>query len=100
MIVAILLLTVILGLGIVILAGRGDKLIAGYNTAEEERKRFNLKRLRIVTFVTITMSGVAVTYPFLVGRESDVSVLLSSSFAVIPIVILGLTLANTWCVRK
>ena len=36
-------------IGIVILIGKGDWLIAGYNTAsEEERKKVNIVRLRIV----------------------------------------------------
>ena len=40
---------------IVFLMGKGDKLIAGYNTAsEEERKTIDIKRLRIVMAVLST----------------------------------------------
>ena len=36
-------------LAIVFLTGKGDKLIAGYNTAsEEERQQVNIHRLRIL----------------------------------------------------
>ena len=36
-------------LAIVFYLGKGDKLIAGYNTAsEEERKKVNIQRLRIL----------------------------------------------------
>ncbi|MBO4315543.1 MAG: DUF3784 domain-containing protein, partial [Prevotella sp.] len=38
MIVAIVLIVIMFTLGIVILSGKGDNLIAGYNTASEEER--------------------------------------------------------------
>ena len=36
-------------LGIIVLAGKGDMLIAGYNTApKEEKEKVNIKRLRLL----------------------------------------------------
>ena len=47
MIVLIFLAAVLLVMGIIILIGKGDNLIAGYNTAsQEERSKYNIKRLR------------------------------------------------------
>ena len=47
MIVLIILATIMLIMGIIILIGKGDNLIAGYNTAsKEERSQYNVKRLR------------------------------------------------------
>lgn len=48
-------------IGIVILIGKGDWLIAGYNTAsEEERKKVNIIRLRIVMAIICWLSAVFV----------------------------------------
>lgn len=48
-------------IGIVILIGKGDWLIAGYNTAsEEERKKVNIVRLRIVMAIICWLSAVFV----------------------------------------
>lgn len=45
-------------LGVVILAGKGDFLIAGYNTAsKEERDKVNIKRLRLLIAVLLFLCG-------------------------------------------
>ena len=65
MIVAIVLIVIMFTLGIVILSGKGDNLIAGYNTAsEEERREVNIKRLRIV------VAGICFLTPILIGIPS------------------------------
>lgn len=47
MIVVILVAALLLVMGIVILLGKGDNLIAGYNTAsEQEKAKYDIKRLR------------------------------------------------------
>jgi hypothetical protein len=49
MILTYLLAALFIVLAIVFLMGKGDKLIAGYNTAsEEEKKKVNITRLRIL----------------------------------------------------
>ena len=49
MIVSIVFAVMFLVLAVIFLMGKGDMLIAGYNTAsEEERKTIDIKRLRIV----------------------------------------------------
>lgn len=54
-------------IGIVILIGKGDRLIAGYNTAsEEERKKVNIIRLRIVMAIICWLSaGFVLLIPYL-----------------------------------
>lgn len=47
MIVLIIVAAMLAIMGVVILAGKGDNLIAGYNTAsKEEREKYDVKRLR------------------------------------------------------
>ena len=47
MIVLLIVAAPLLIMGIVILVGKGDNLIAGYNTAsKEEKSQYNIKRLR------------------------------------------------------
>ena len=54
-------------IGLVILIGKGDWLIAGYNTAsEEERKKVNIVRLRIVMAIICWLSaGFVLLIPYL-----------------------------------
>ena len=49
MIVQIIIASFLAVLGIIVLAGKGDMLIAGYNTAsKEEKEKVNIKRLRLL----------------------------------------------------
>ena len=46
-------------LAIILLMGKGDMLIAGYNTAsEEERNKVDIKRLRIVMAILMVITAV------------------------------------------
>lgn len=50
MIVLIIIAAILVIMGILILIGRGDNLIAGYNTASErEKAQYNVKRLRALS---------------------------------------------------
>ena len=98
---AIVIIVIMFVLGIVILSGKGDNLIAGYNTAsEEERKEVNIKRLRIVVAGICILSPVVIGLPVFIGKEGDASLHLLTAFCVILMTIVGLVLANTWCKRK
>ena len=49
MIIIIMVAAVVAVVGIVILAGKGDWLIAGYNTSSpEEREKYDIRRLRLL----------------------------------------------------
>ncbi len=83
-------------LAAVILAGKGDMLIAGYNTASaEERRRVNVKRLRLlVGSLLLVVAAMCVLKAFgLVAQSVPLLVL-------IPLCIVTLILANTWAVKR
>lgn len=84
-------------LGIVMLLGKGDKLIAGYNTAsEEEREKVNIVRLRIVMMIVCLLTSVfflALSY----FGDSYVPVLTPVFFVVLAICVI---IANTWAKKK
>ena len=101
MIVAIIIFVIMFVLGMVILSGKGDNLIAGYNTAsEEEREEVNVKRLRIVVAGICILSPVVIGLPVFIGKEGDASLHLFTAFCVILMTIIVVILANTWCKRK
>ena len=84
-------------LGIVMLLGKGDKLIAGYNTAsEEEREKVNIVRLRIVMMIVCLFSSVFLLALSYFG-DSYVPVLTAVFFVVLAIC--GI-IANTWAKKK
>ena len=101
MIVAVVTIVIMFALGVVILSGKGDNLIAGYNTAsEEERQEVNIKRLRIVVAGICILTPILIGIPVFIGKEGDASLHLFTVFCVILMTIIGLVLANTWCKRK
>ena len=78
-------------MGIVILLGKGDMLISGYNTASpEERAQYNIRRLRLVIGIgIIAVAGVVLLDAFLNLRWLIIA-------TVLPISILIVILSNTW----
>ena len=98
---AIVIIVIMFVLGMVILSGKGDNLIAGYNTAsEEERREVNIKRLRIVVAGICILSPVVIGLPVFIGKEGDTSLHLFTAFCVFLMTIFVVILANTWCKRK
>lgn len=98
MIVLIILATIMLIMGIIILIGKGDNLIAGYNTAsKEERSQYNIKRLRglIGGFLLILA-------PMMVLLLSEESIAAGFSFIALTFVlcIILVILANTWAKKN
>ncbi|MBO4692549.1 MAG: DUF3784 domain-containing protein [Bacteroidales bacterium] len=95
MIVIIIIAALLLVMGIVILIGKGDNLIAGYNTAsEEERAKYNVKKLRgliggfIIVLAPLMVLFLAVDSSKHAGFEfAAVTTLLA---------IILIILANTW----
>ena len=86
-------------LAAVILTGYGDGLIAGYNTAkEEERKQFNMKRLRAVVAALILFITAFVWYAALI--DDSVAILLGGLPVLIFGYVAGIIIANTWCKNK
>ena len=86
-------------LAFVILKGKGDGLIAGYNTASKEKQeKYNIKRLRIVVAAMIlfvpAMIMVAACFDDITGITLDFLPVLLIGVAV------GIILVFTWCKKK
>ena len=84
-------------MGIIIAFGKGDNLIAGYNTASrEEKEKVNIKRLRLVTVIMLLLSSIFVAFlPFASQMLQYVMIAVLVFLAVIFIII-----ANTWCKKN
>ncbi len=88
-------------MAVLILSGKGDGLIAGYNTAsEEERAQVNVKRLRLVLANVLILTAVAIPVPVLMGRQNDVRLVLCMCGGIMVITLVAVILANTWCRKK
>lgn len=98
MIVSIIIAALLLIMGIIILIGKGDNLIAGYNTAsKEERAQYNIKRLRgLIGGVLIVLAPVMV----LTLREESMTSTWSFIAVTIVLCIVVVILANTWAKKK
>lgn len=98
MIIVIVIAVLLLVMGIVILIGKGDNLIAGYNTAsQEERAKYNIKRLR--GLIGGFMIALAPMMLLLAVGPAPTSVLAFSSLVVFFSIIIVI-LANTWAKKK
>ena len=86
-------------LAIIFLIGKGDKLIAGYNTAsEEERNEFNIHRLRLLmAIISVLTAGLCCILP-VIGKEKENVV--GATFVFIIVTFVFVILANTWAKKK
>ncbi len=84
---------------IVFLMGKGDKLIAGYNTAsEQERAKINIKRLRVLmAILSVITAGYLCVLPIIGDNPQDQ---MGGIFVFFAITIIFIILANTWAKKK
>ena len=97
MIVVIIVAALTAIMGIVVLAGKGDMLIAGYNTASKaEREKYDIKRLRLVIGILLIIVGL------LCLLLLDESLEAGFAFASVTLTLtaVALALANTWAKKK
>ena len=89
----------ILVFAIVFLMGKGDKLIAGYNTAsEEEKRKVDIHKLRILmAIISVITAGYVSILPIIGDNPQDQMV---GMFVFFAITILFVILANTWAKKK
>lgn len=86
-------------LGVVILMGKGDWLIAGYNIAsKEEKKKVNILRLRWIIAVICWISAVYTMLLLFLDGKPLMQGIVTCGFIVI--VLLALIMSNTWAKRK
>lgn len=97
MITLIIVAAIFVIMGVVILIGKGDNLIAGYNTAsQKERAQYNIKRLRgLIGGLLIVLAPML----FLLLGETIAA---TGSFAALTVIlcIIVVILANTWAKKK
>ena len=97
MIFSLLLAAIFLLLAVIFLVGKGDMLIAGYNTAdEEERNKVNIKRLRLLMAILSVLSSAFCGFlPFIDKKGVDYL-----GIIFILVVFVFIILANTWAKKK
>ena len=79
---------------IVLLIGKGDFLIAGYNTARKEAKeKCNIKRLRFIMGTGFVLLSALLTFKDAMGHGLFIAATLS-------FVVVAVILANTWAIKK
>ncbi|MBP3227852.1 MAG: DUF3784 domain-containing protein [Bacteroidaceae bacterium] len=101
MFVSLLILTLTVVLAAVIVSGKGDWLIAGYNRMKAaERARVHLRRLRIVVAATLVGTGAVIVLPYFTDHSENIIAHLLSAAGVTFVAIIGVVLANTWCVKN
>ena len=99
MVVSTVLAILFIVLALVFLMGKGDILIAGYNTAgEEERKTVNIRRLRLLMAVMMLIT--AVFCMILPATRNDIGMQLSTTGIFLIITFAFIILANTWAKKK
>jgi len=98
MIVIIIIAALLLVMGVIIIIGKGDNLIAGYNTASrKEREQYDIKRLRgLVGGLLVAMAPMM----FLLLNESSMTAAWTFTGLVLVLSIVVVILANTWAKKK
>ncbi len=99
MIPSIIFFILFIVLAIILLMGKGDMLIAGYNTAsEEERKTIDIKRLRIVMAILMVITAIFCAILPLIGDNKNSLLVAAAIFVAITLV--SIIIANTWAKKK
>ena len=98
MVVLIIVALVCAVMGFLVLIGKGDNLIAGYNTAsKEERERYDIKRLRgLIGGLMIVLAPLLL---LMIGKES-MAAIWSFCGIVLVLCLVVVILANTWAKKK
>ena len=99
MIISIVFGIAFLILAVIFLMGKGDKVIAGYNTlSEEERKEVNIHRLRILMAILCIITAGFITLLSFIYK--DVNSFLTAMFVFMLITFVFIILTNTWAKKK
>ena len=86
-------------LAIVFLMGKGDMLIAGYNTAsEEEREKVDIHRLRILMSIICVITAGFCCFLAFFGEDKVKALVAAVVFILVTIVFI--ILSKTWAKKK
>ena len=98
LITIIILAVLLLVMGIIILIGKGDILIAGYNTAsKEERAKYDIKKLRLLIGVFLIVLAPSL---FIIADEPSMEGTLAFACIVAVLCFVVVILCNTWAKKK
>ena len=99
MLITIIILAVLLvAMGIIVLIGKGDNLIAGYNTAsKEERAQYDIKKLRLLVGGLLILLAPTM---FIIADEPSMEGTLAFACIVVVLSFLVVILCNTWAKKK
>ena len=98
MIIIILISAVLLIMGIIILIGKGDNLISGYNIATEEKKKnYHVKRLRFLIGGLLVVSAALTVIMMKEPSTANTMSFVASTFV---LCIIAVVLANTWAKKR
>ena len=99
MILSIFLAVIFVALAVIFLLGKGDGLIAGFNTLDEEKRgEIDLGRLRLLmAIIALCSAGFCLSLPY-IGNNQKLSLLATGIFLAVCLIIV--ILANTWAKRK
>ena len=99
MIPGLLFAIAFIALALTFLAGKGDMLIAGYNTAsQEERNKVDIHRLRILMAICSFLAAALCVFLGFFGEDKGKSMIAAIVFVVLTIIII--ILSNTWAKKK
>ena len=98
MIVLIIVAAILVIMGIVVIIGKGDNLIAGYNIAsKEEKAKYDIKRLRgLIGGLLIALAPMT----FMLLGEDTMTATWSFVGLTFVACIVVVVLANTWAKKK
>ena len=82
-----------------VVKGKGDRFIAGYNTAsEEEKAQVNIKRLRLLVALTSVLAGAFCCLIPIIANNN--AVVIGATVVLLVFGLLVVILANTWARKK
>ena len=97
--IIIAMVVVLIILAIIIMLGKGDFLIAGYNTAsKEEKEKYNIKRLRFLISAILLVSVVYAVLMIPFGQDVVWAMTMTAVLVVLTLAVV--ILANTWAKKK
>ena len=98
MVTIIIVAALMFVLGIVILSGKGDNLIAGYNTSsKKDKEKYDVKRLRLVFGLMLMLLAPTC---FLLNYKDYTSGLVSFIVLTVILAFVAILLGNTWARKK
>ncbi|MBR4771305.1 MAG: DUF3784 domain-containing protein [Bacteroidales bacterium] len=98
MVAIIIVAALLFVLGIVILSGKGDNLIAGYNTSsKKDKEKYDVKRLRLVFGLMLILLAPTC---FLLNYKDYTSGLVSFIVITVLLAFVAILLGNTWAKKK